>query len=588
MPSVLNANIITAPGVYVSESTAGLIPAALASFNRAYMIGTAATGDYNKPSQVINLEDANNQFGITPSDESIKLFFRNHINGLLFFVRVGAPERVDAYITVPDNEAIAGTYNLTINGTAFTYTVAIAPGATAPTWQQLINAICEEINIATFTPEVVATPGTDGLIRLEAATIGDNLTVAAGAMPVGVEADVRYFVHNLTLAGTDTGAWSVDINDTTVTYTAAGTPTLASIVQGLAAAIEASAIADAVVVSNITGTGFRLTATGVTTLSVDNPDAPGAGSIAIASDAEPPDYAQFIYTLEHAFDPELDEQGFILCPEAFQNLTNQGQRTSVALIMENVAATESYDWMALTDSGPHTEINNPDKARREGLLYTTPRGHLAYFFPYLLTVEDLVVPPSAAVAAIALRRYADQGFIQPPAGAQYPVKGVKDAVVRVVKAQQAAINPLGINCIRYFPNQGTLVWGSRTRSGNPYYRFINTRVILNVLIGTLRGAFDSVIFTAVDGQGVLFSRIRETAYAICYRLWDGGAFYGATPQEAFFCKCDRENNPALDLEDGVVRLDVYVVPAPTLERLLISVVRTAIGQIEVVTRNLGA
>lgn len=588
MPTILNSNIITAPGVFVSEATQGLIPTSLASFNRCYIAGTAALGDYNSPTQVISLEDFNNQFGITSSDESVKLFFRNYINGLLFMCRVGAPERIDVYLSVPNSEAVAGTYNLTINGTGFAYTVTIPNGTIAPTLQQLVNTICEEINVATFTPEVVATPGTGGLIRIEAAVIGDNLAVSAGSVPANTALDIRYFVHNLTFATATQGVWSVSINDTTVSYTAGSTPTLTSIVNGLAAAIAASAVKDAVTVSNITGTGFRITSTAVTTISVDTPVAPGSGSITIASDAEPPKYAQFIYTLERAFDPELDEQGFIIAPEAFQTLTNQGQRTSVALIMENVASTESYDWMAFADSGPSADINNHEKAKREGLLYTTPRGHLAYFFPYLLTVEDLVVPPSAAVAAIALRRYADQGFIQPPAGAQYPVKGVKDAVVRVVKAQQAAINPLGINCIRYFPNQGTLVWGSRTRSSNPYYRFINTRIILNVIIGTLRGAFDSIIFTAVDGQGVLFSRIRETAYSVLYRVWAGGGLYGATPSDAFYVKCDVGNNSPEDLEEGIVRLDCFIVPAPQIERLMISIVRTAIGQIEFVVNSQGA
>lgn len=589
MPSVLNSNIITAPGTYISESTAGIVPASLSSFNRCYCIGRGAIGDYNKPTQIISLEDHQNQFGITPSDESVRLFFRNCINGLLFFCRVGAPERIDIYINVSNNEAVAGTYNLVINGTTIAYTVTIPEFGTPPTQQQLVNAIAEEINVATnISPDVKAKPGVDGLIRIEVEEIGDNLIVSAGSMPAGVTTDVRYFVHTVTLSGAAAGVWSLSINDTTVSYTAAGTPTLASIVNGLAAAIEASAIKDDVVVSNITGTGFRITSTGVIGLSVDTPVTPGGGSIAIVSDADPPLYSQFIYTLEHSFDPELDEQGFIIAPEAFQRLTSKGQRESVALIMENVASTEGYDWMAFADSGPPSEINKHDKAKREGLRYTTPRGHLAYFFPYLITVEDLLVPPSPAVAAIALRRYADQGFVQPPAGAQYPVKGVKDVAVPLVKAQQAAVNPLGINCIRYFPNQGTIVWGSRTRSANPYYRFVNTRIILNVLIGTLRHAFDTIIFTAVDGRGVLFSRIRETAYAICYRMWDGGAFFGATPQEAFFCKCDRENNPDLDLEDGIVRLDVYVVPVPTLERLLVSVVRTAIGQVEIVTRNIGA
>jgi uncharacterized protein len=65
MPT-LNANQVTAPGTYVSEDVAGIIPAALASFNRCYMIGTGTTGLNNKPTQVISEADFVAQFGTSP------------------------------------------------------------------------------------------------------------------------------------------------------------------------------------------------------------------------------------------------------------------------------------------------------------------------------------------------------------------------------------------------------------------------------------------------------------------------------------------------------------------------------------------
>ena len=230
-------------------------------------------------------------------------------------------------------------------------------------------------------------------------------------------------------------------------------------------------------------------------------------------------------------------------------------------------------------------ISTPAQAQTEGQTYSAPFGHLAYYYPYLIDTNEDELPPSGAVAAIALRRYQEQGFQQPPAGAQYPVRGVVDVKYRVKKAQQAVVNPLGINVVRYLPNTGVVIYGARSRSTNPLYRFVNTRVILAVLIGTLRQAFNTDVFTAVDGQGILFSRVKETIHAVCYRLYIGGALYGATPEEAFFVKVDRENNPALDLEAGGVRADAFVVTSPTMERMLVSVNRIAIGQVEFTSRG---
>lgn len=382
----LNINQLTAPGTYVYENTAGIIPATIASFNRAYIVGTSASGTAKTPTQVTSADDFTTQFGASPSLNSVKLFFSNLPDGLLFFVKSEATTAV-----------------------------------------------------------------------------------------------------------------------------------------------------------------------------------------------------KFVEAIQQSFDPDQHEQGFLICPEAFQTLTVQSDRTAVATAMHDLCISDGFDWIALVDSGPSGDINTHLKAQTESALYTAERGHLAYFFPYLKDLANNTVPPSAAVAAIALRRYRVEGFAQPPAGTRYPIRGVLDVVLNVKKVQQAVVNPNGVNCIRNLPGQGVVVYGSRTRSAIPYYRFVNTRIILSVFNRTVLRALDTggVVFSAVDGQGVLFTRIRETVESICYQFFDGGAFFGAQPKDAFAVRCDRSNNPAIDLENGIVRVDVWVAPVPTLERLLVNVYRVAIDQVQV-------
>lgn len=377
----LNVNQLTAPGTYVFEDVAGTIPSEIASFNRVYLVGSSASGTEKTPIQVTSTDDFTTKFGVSPSLNSVKLFFRNLPQGILFFVKAQA------------NTAV-----------------------------------------------------------------------------------------------------------------------------------------------------------------------------------------EFVEAIEQSFDPDTHEQGILIAPEAFQNLATQSDRTAVATAMENLCATEGFDWVCFVDSGPSATIDTTTEAATEAGNYTTARGHLAYFFPYLKDLEDNTVPPSAGVAAVALRRFRTEGFNQPPAGTKYPLRGVLDVAVNVKKVEQAVVNPNGVNCIRKLPGQGVVVYGSRTRSTNPYYRFVNTRIILSVFNRTLFNAFEQggIIFSAVDGVGVLFTRIRETAEAIAYRFWDGGAFFGATPKDAFFVRCDRSNNPSTDLEAGIVRCDIYVAPVPTLERLLITTYRVPI------------
>ncbi|MCC5644791.1 phage tail sheath subtilisin-like domain-containing protein [Nostoc sp. CHAB 5824] len=485
MPQTLNINQLTAPGVYVYEDTAGIIPADIASFNRAYVVGTGTAGAYNTPTQVTSADDFVTKFGASPSLNSVKLFFNNISNGILFFVRAAAKQVATVTVGTP----IEGTYSHTINGTAISFTAD-----STPTNQEIV----------------------DGLIG----ATNSNGTVAA------------------LVTASDDGT---------------GNSTF-------------------IITSDTVGTSFTVT----------NTQAPVGSTLSVTVNTYPGLADDYVYAIQNSFDPDLHEQGILICPEAFSGLTNQSDRTSVATAMENLCASEGFDWATFADSGPHATINTPALAQTESANYTTARGHLAYFFPYVVDLNDNVVPPSAGVAAIALRRYRTEGFQQPPAGTKYPMRGVKDVAVIVKKAEQAVVNPNGVNCIRNLPGHGVVVYGSRTRSSSPYYRFVNTRIIFSVFNRSIQQTLDNggVIFSAADGQGVLFTRVREAIEAICYRFWEGGAFFGATPGDAFLVRCDRSINPAIDLESGIFRAEAYAAPSPTLERGLIGSYRVPIDQVK--------
>lgn len=265
--------------------------------------------------------------------------------------------------------------------------------------------------------------------------------------------------------------------------------------------------------------------------------------------------------------------GILIAPEAFQTFTAAIDRLAVCNKLRDMA--EANRMVVLADSGP--AVVTGSAAIVEAATYTTARGHVAYYTPYLRDLNSVVIPPSGAIAGLATRRYREQGFQEPPAGAQFPIRGVLDVVTRYKGIDQETMNPAGVNVIRNLKNKGVVAWGARTRSSNPYFRFINTRVILNVLEETLEPAFDFMIFNSVRGE--TFTRIKETINVVCYRLWKAGALYGNTPSDAYGVICDDINNPALDLEAGILRADLWVVPAPTLERLFIQVNRTTIGQV---------
>ena len=137
------------------------------------------------------------------------------------------------------------------------------------------------------------------------------------------------------------------------------------------------------------------------------------------------------------------------------------------------------------------------------------------------------------------------------------------------------------------------VWGSRTRvnRGNAeqaLYQFVNTRVILNVIYGTMRSAFDGQIFNVIDGRAVTFNQIRAIAYNTLYEnFYVPGALFGSSPANAFEVVCDERNNLGGALENGYVNVKIFVVPVPTLERIEVDLVRVGIGGIPTALEQAG-
>jgi phage tail sheath protein FI len=116
-------------------------------------------------------------------------------------------------------------------------------------------------------------------------------------------------------------------------------------------------------------------------------------------------------------------------------------------------------------------------------------------------------------------------------------------------------------------------------SSNALFKFVNTRAILNVLLDVLARSFDDVLFEQIDSAGTLYARAKSIASQVMGQLYRQGALFGARPEQAYLVVCSDANNAVSDLENGTLRLDAYVATSPTLERLVVTVVRTPAGQV---------
>jgi phage tail sheath protein FI len=181
--------------------------------------------------------------------------------------------------------------------------------------------------------------------------------------------------------------------------------------------------------------------------------------------------------------------------------------------------------------------------------------------------KTMLVPPSGLVAGVYARVDRERGVHKAPANED--LFGVLDVERKVTTPEQDTLNPEGINCIRNFPGRGIRIWGARTLAGGESeWRYINVRRLFCMLEESIYEGTQWAVFEPNDSD--LWARLRRDIGAFLKRIWLQGALFGNTPEEAFYVKCDAENNPPETRENGELYIEIGIAPVKPAEFIIIS------------------
>lgn len=169
----------------------------------------------------------------------------------------------------------------------------------------------------------------------------------------------------------------------------------------------------------------------------------------------------------------------------------------------------------------------------------------------------LDLPPSGATAGIYARSDIERGVHKAPANEV--VQGITQFVKNITFDQQAVLNPEGINALRFFPGRSYRVWGARTMSADPEWRYVNVRRLFIYLEASIDRSTQWVVFEPNNER--LWASVRQTIEDFLLVTWRSGALMGTKPEEAFFVRCDRTTMTQNDLDNG--RLICLIGVAPT-------------------------
>ena len=203
---------------------------------------------------------------------------------------------------------------------------------------------------------------------------------------------------------------------------------------------------------------------------------------------------------------------------------------------------------------------------------TIDSDYCARYHPWLEVYDPLdkkstYIPPSGSIMGIYARSDAARGVHKAPANEV--VMNCTGLYNNYNIGEQDVLNPKGVNLIRRFPGAGIRVWGARTASSNPAWKYINVRRLFIYLEESIKANTNWVVFEPNDE--LLWIRVRRSIETFLTGMWRGGALAGASESEAFFVDIGTNTMTQDDIEGGRLICVIGVAPVKPAEFVIFKV-----------------
>lgn len=222
------------------------------------------------------------------------------------------------------------------------------------------------------------------------------------------------------------------------------------------------------------------------------------------------------------------------------------------------------DRVAILDTPPNMNPQQVNKWRVDTAGYDS--SYATLYYPWIKVMDPATntskfVPPCGHMAGIWARNDNTRGVHKAPANEV--VNGATGLYYNVSKGEHDVLNPNGINVIRAFPGRGVRVWGARTLTSDPAWRYLNVRRLFNYVEKSIERGTQWIVFE--PNEPMLWGRIRRDVGAFLSTVWAQGALFGTTPDQAFYVRCDAELNPPATRDLGQLFIEIGMCPVKPAE-----------------------
>ncbi len=275
----------------------------------------------------------------------------------------------------------------------------------------------------------------------------------------------------------------------------------------------------------------------------------------------------------------LDDATMVMVPDLMS--VPPGEKLNLDMVKAVQTAMIAHcerlgDRVAILDSPPNATPQEIKEWRMNIAGYDS--SYAALYYPWIQVDDPILnrpiyIPPSGHMAGIWARSDNTRGVHKAPANEV--VLGATGLAYNTTKGEQDTLNPIGVNCIRAFPGRGIRVWGARTLSSNPSWRYINVRRLFNYVEKSIENGTQWVVFEPNDPM--LWARVRRDVGAFLSMVWSSGALFGASPSMAYYVKCDEELNPPESRDVGRLIVEIGMAPVKPAEFVIFRISQWAGG-----------
>ena len=192
-------------------------------------------------------------------------------------------------------------------------------------------------------------------------------------------------------------------------------------------------------------------------------------------------------------------------------------------------------------------------------------SYAAIYHPWIQVFDPVTkkpgyLPPSGAVAGVYSRTDVTRGVHKAPANEPVACTGLS---VNYTTGEQDILNPAGVNLIRGLPGQGIRVWGARTASSNPAFKYVNVRRLFIYVEQSIKSATNWVVFEPNNSS--LWARVQMTISSFLENLFRAGMLSGETPAEAFYVDIGPNTMSRDDILNGRLICEIGIAPSRPAE-----------------------